>query len=143
MGRDYRRLLYVYPPPPPFRRPSSQPTSPVARASCRVRKGDDDALRGAFAHDHGIGKATEKKSLDATGTCDTRDGDQGNDFGLQHIERGLKRALEIRVAVLGGQHPDVATTLEKLSAVYAKQNKGAEAKESADRAAAIRLAARK
>ncbi len=40
---------------------------------------------------------------------------------------------------LGGQHPSVAATLEKLAAVYASLNKTAEAKQSADRAAAIRL----
>ena len=43
------------------------------------------------------------------------------------------------MTALGEQHPAVAATLERLSAVYAKQNKSAEAKQFADRAAAIKL----
>ena len=46
-------------------------------------------------------------------------------------------------AKLPKQHPAVAVTLERLAAVYAKQNKSLEAKQFADRAAAIRASQRR
>jgi hypothetical protein len=69
-----------------------------------------------------------------------------NNLALLYVAQGqpaaaeplFKRSLAIREKAHGAEHPDVAATLEGISALYAKMGKPGEAKQFADRAAKIR-----
>src|SRR5262249_49350509 len=70
--------------------------------------------------------------LNAWGVASYRAGD------YRDAEEPLQRALTIREAVLGAQHPDMAQSLNNLAALYDAQGRYGEAEALLKRALAIR-----
>ena len=74
----------------------AQPLTPVSRAPCMVRKGNDKDYTVTFANDHAIRKTPEEQTLDAVRARDAEQRCKRDDLLLKNIQSRIDCIFEIR-----------------------------------------------